>query len=389
MDNHLLSAKIKDTHGLSRNFLPILRIFEINVRMSTYARALLIPTGTDCVVHAVIRCVRRAWLCGVDPYTGKDFEHRRQWMRERLQHLAKVFAIEVCAYSIMSNHSYFVLWCRPSLAAEWSPEEVARRWLQVFGCHGAEPGESAVQRLAGNAARIAEIRARLGSVSWFMRSLNEWIARKANSEDECTGRFWEGRFKCQLLEDDGAVLACMAYVDLNPVRAKMAQSLESSEFTSVYDRITARQARAELAALQAQDTSGETDFAPMTPEQSALVAQAREEAGAAAWLCPFDQNNGHTLLALREEDYLKLRDWTGRCFVHGKQGALPEGMPPLLEKMELDVEQWVESVRRYGGLFHRVAGKLTTLRRKAHELGQHWLVGVRACRCVFREAAAG
>ena len=62
--------------------------------MSTYARALLIPTGMDCVVHAVIRCVRRAWLCGVDPYTGKDFEHRRDWMRERRQHLPEVFAIE-------------------------------------------------------------------------------------------------------------------------------------------------------------------------------------------------------------------------------------------------------------------------------------------------------
>ncbi len=371
--------------------------------MPTSSRRAIIPEGADCVVHAVSRCVRRAWLCGLDPYSGRDYGHRRDWVRERVRELAGVFAIEVCAYAVMSNHSHLVLWCRPSVAETWSPEEVARRWLRLFGrAEGERPGEGVV-KLAADARRVAVCRGRLGSVSWFMRCLNERIARRANAEDGCTGRFWEGRFKCQLLEDEGAVLACMAYVDLNPVRAKLAETLEGSRFTGVHDRLVARRARAALGAAEggnrkAGGKAGKcgkglaAEAGPRPPAQAQLVEAARAAAEADAWLCPMDDPadgaQRPTVLAVSTDSYLALVDWTGRSLVEGKRGALPTELRPILQTMELETGRWVETVAGYGGMFHRVAGRAESLRRKAAAMGRRWLAGVRAGRTAFRSAQA-
>ena len=194
------------------------------------------------VVHCINRCVRRGFLCGVDSLTGKDYEHRRQWMRNRLEFLAGVFGIDVFGFSVMSNHLHVILRNRPDVVKTWSDEEVARRWWNLFPSRRnkdgspAEPAEIDLKVLMADPKVLAELRARLSSVSWFMRCTSEVIARMANAEDECTGRFWEGRFTATVLPDESAIAACMAYVDLNPVRAGLAATPEQSDFTSVKHR---------------------------------------------------------------------------------------------------------------------------------------------------------
>ena len=388
---------------------------ELTLNMPAYARKYLITQGADCLVHAVSRCVRRSWLCGNDPYSGKNFDHRREWVRERAKKLVNHFAVEVLAYAVMANHSHFVLWCRPSVAAGWSAEEVARRWLELFGKRG-DSLETEVARVAPDAEKIAIWRERLGNVSWFMRCLNEWLARKANAEDECTGRFWEGRFKCQLLEDEGAVLACMAYVDLNPVRAKVATCLEESRLTGVHDRICARRARMRLDAMGEESrreakTRREKGFSERTEAQARMVQEARVDAERDRWLCRFREElvrsddrdsapadagtntyyraskTAHTVLSMRFEDYLELLEWTGRCVVVGKRGSLPESSSPVLERLEIDKGNWVDTVQQYGNLYHRVAGNVENLKRKAAEMGQKWLSGQRKSRWVYRQTS--
>ena len=175
-------------------------------------RSRYVKEGEEGVYHCFSRCVRRAFLCGYDPLTGRDFSHRKKLIVDRLRHLAAVFAIEVCAYAIMENHSHVILRLRPDIVAAWSDQEVATRWLELFPQKRRIKGkpipplEEQIQALADCPERIAVLRKRLCSLSWFMGQLNEFIARAANKEDKVTGRFWEGRFKSQALLDEAGLL---------------------------------------------------------------------------------------------------------------------------------------------------------------------------------------
>ncbi len=223
------------------------------------AKKTLVSLDATPYYHCVSRCVRRAFLCGDDSVTGKNFEHRRQWIEDRLLDLTHAFAIDIAAYAIMSNHYHVVLHIDRDRAQQWSPNDVIEHWHHLFN------GSLLSQRFASgevlNAAernalneQINEWRERLMSISWFMRCVNEPIAREANHEDKATGRFWAAhahpcargtcasmhfgsRFKSQALLDEKALAACMAYVDLNPVRAKMAATPEQSSHTSIQQRI--------------------------------------------------------------------------------------------------------------------------------------------------------
>ena len=210
----------------------------------TIGRKFQISLDDTPYYHCIARCVRRAFLCGKDTYSGQDFNHRRAWLVDRLKQQASIFSIDICAYAIMNNHYHVVLRIDRDRVRQWTDAEVLTRWTQLFRgpllvrrqLEGGQLNEVERQTVI----EIARVwRGRLYDVSWFMRCLNEHIARRANAEDECTGRFWEGRFKSQALLDEAALLSCMAYVDLNPVRAGIAASLTDADFTSVSERLRA------------------------------------------------------------------------------------------------------------------------------------------------------
>ena len=153
------------------------------------------------------------------------------------------FAIDICAYAVMSNHYHIVIKLQPEQAEEWDNNVIVDRWMNIY------KGPLLLQRYkAGESLSAAEyatvsdiiqvLKQRLTNISWFMKCLNEPIARQANAEDNCTGHFWEARFKSQALISQEALLSCMAYVDLNPIRAQMADTPETSDYTSIQERIT-------------------------------------------------------------------------------------------------------------------------------------------------------
>ena len=343
------------------------------------ARKDLVPEDEVVLVHAIGRCVRRAWLCGEDPYTGKNFEHRRVWFQDRIKLLSGSFMVDVYAYAVMSNHVHLVMRVDPVRAGQLSDLEVVERWWRLFPKERDASGEAAEmsevwrEQLLRDTELIKVWRKRLGNLSWFMRSLNEFIARRANREDDCTGRFWEGRFTSQRLADEGALLACMAYVDLNPVRAAIAENPEHSEFTSAYDRIHARQAREKLAKSEIEAS----DLSSCSEAQKRAFESARELSSRDSWLVPLTRNGdeqGKTFgqLNVALDEYLQLLDETGRMIREGKTGSISTELAPILERLELDQSRWVENVKRYGSLYHHIAGKLENIASAAQSAGKKW-----------------
>jgi REP element-mobilizing transposase RayT len=278
------------------------------------ARKEIVAADEVSIYHCTTRCVRRAFLCGQDPVTAQDYAHRKAWVVQRLQHLAGVFAVEVCAYAVMSNHVHLILRIRPDVVAQWSDEYVVRRW---GGLHPARclvppdpPAEEQVQATLQNPQRIAELRTRLASLSWFMAQLNEYLARAANAEDEVTGRFWEGRFRCVRLLDEAALLACSVYVDLNPIRARLADTPETSSFTSVFDRIQDLRAAHDAAAdaidsgqdvCPAELATGRSDWlAPIPHADSASRAQSSSPAAPETLACRRASDRGLFSLSVEQ-----------------------------------------------------------------------------------------
>ncbi|WP_422133550.1 transposase [Endozoicomonas sp. ALD040] len=317
------------------------------------ARNTLIDPGTTPYYHCMARCVRQAYLCGENHLTGKNYEHRRQWVVDKLRELVSVFAIEVCAYAVMSNHYHVVLHINQSSARGWSRNQVLHRWTTLFRGPLLVQRHLAADKLGrAELARIdeyaEEYRRRLTDISWFMRCLNEHLAREANKEDQCKGRFWEGRFKSQALLDEAALLTCMTYVDLNPIRAGKVETPEESDYTSIQERVE-------------QVTHSETKNQPLTLKPFCLQGQ-----------------NTDVALPYLLHDYLELVDWSGRIVRADKKGSIPSCTPPILERLEIDPDEWLKTMQ-WNNRFYRAVGRLKAMKAYALEAGQKWLRGLNAC----------
>lgn len=282
----------------------------------TRPRSALVSLEETPYYHCISRCVRRAFLCGQDRFTGRSFNHRKPWLVKRFRVLAKVFAIDIAAYAVMSNHYHLVLHVDQRRSQRWSDDEVIDRWLALYKgsdlVRRYKMGEPLLPAEMNKVLETARIwRDRLASISWFMACLNEYIARKANQEDNCKGRFWEGRFKSKALLDVTALLSTMAYVDLNPVRAGIARNLKGSSFTSIQDRIR------EVAGQQAK-------------EKPSLLAFSESKTPA----------DGIANIPFHLKDYIELVDWTGRIIRNDKRGFIAAKEPRILNTLNLTGQDW-------------------------------------------------
>lgn len=426
--------------------------------MPSRPRKELVDPSQIGVYHCTSRCVRRAFLCGFDEVTKRKFDHRKEWIVDRLQLLASITAIEVCDYAIMNNHYHVILRTRPDIARNWSDEDVARRWILLrrsgrdvhfVYTDGIEVDEAEIKMITADPAKVAEYRRRLMSISWFMAQVNEPVARAANREDKLKGRFWESRFHSQQLLDDAAFLACSIYVDLNPIRAKVVETPEEAEHTSAYNRIKALLAVAQSAnpsepavasidvpktlvdadvitciesasveTIRVDDSQPDTSNPPKSSEAKARKPVESPD----AWLCKLTLDEGPNvslddglsitasrvvpddptvigpekilikppvrasnrgMLPITVEKYLSLLDWTGRSIRAGSKGSIPADLAPILERLGLNGEHWVDTIKNFGKMFKRASGRPISLTEAAKRSGQLWFQGASSSRVAF------
>ena len=234
-----------------------------------------------------------------------------------------------------------------------SPKDVVRRWHQLF-----KPKEVSQKFINGEHLESHELnqidvlidtwRKRLYDISWFMKVLNENIARRANKEDECSGHFWEARYKSQALLDEKAVLSAMTYVDLNPIRAAMAATPENSDHTSIKLRLEYWKNK----AMQKLDDQNET----LQPKS----------------LMPFVGNLRQPMpkgLIFNLIDYIELVDWTGRIIRDDKRGAIVASTPPILQRLDISTEHWIELSTKFESRFKGIAGSAQSIKALCAHFG--------------------
>ncbi len=238
----------------------------------------------------------------------------------------------------MSNHYHLVL--KANSTSNWTEQRVLITWAGLFDlpllCERFVRGEHMSKPELDYVYRQADVyRKRLMDISWFMKCLNEYISKRANIEDKCTGHFWESRFKSQALLDERALLTCMAYVDLNPIRAAMASSPETSDYTSIQERI--------------KDKS------------SKLLAFGKG-----------DDDLPYSLSA-----YLDLVDYTGRAIVANKRGFIPPELPHILERLNLNPDTWLDELNSFKSIGITAVGTVDQLKDFCKQVGKEFAVGLK------------
>ena len=257
------------------------------------------------------------------------------------------FAVDVCGYAILDNHLHVVLRLNEGVSAEWSDEEVVRRWGELFPPRGKDreplPVTKAwVKSKLADSKWVATARERLNSLGWFMKCVKEPLARMANREDECRGTFWEGRFKSIAILDEEALLTTLAYVDLNPLAAGIAKTPEESDHTSVKARIDHCREQGNLAAVVAdagdgrnmQDAAVEDETFWLPP-----IEDRREHGGVAVGLCATMNLSG----------YLQLLDWSSRLLRRGK-ARVPREVADVLSRLDTNADAWGTRLLKLAGV---------------------------------------
>lgn len=332
-------------------------------------------------IHIYNRSVRRAFLCGNDFLSGRDYSHRKEWLQSRMEELASIFAFDIATFAIQSNHFHLVVRSRPDIVRTWTDKEAVLKNLRLAGDRWfLEDGsqrkstQAEVERILKDQNEIARIRTKLSNVSSLMSYFNRSIACRCNREDRVSGCFWDGRFSHTVLKSPEAILTCMLYVDLNLVRSRAANSVADSEFTGIFQRIADLRIHAATEELNLgggaeggieRNNPDASEVTLLVVALSELHRWERRDNTFSGWLSPIEIDertdrigpdvdpNGRRasqkgFLNLSLAKYLEILDVTGRSVRMDGKGAIESTDLPTFRQLGLEPSGLYESVVSYG-----------------------------------------
>ena len=271
--------------------------------MARLSRAEIFDPSEIVAVHTMARTNRRCFLLGEDQFTGKNFDHRKRWIEDKLKQLAANFGIDVLAFSCLSNHLHLVLRSRPDVVKTWDDTEVARRWWSLC------PQRKIKSEIDGKKNRVPV-------------EPTEW--------------------------------------DLNPIRAALAETLEASDYTSVQRRIESLKENVE--AINDSNVSNAATIVNRADDfLSPISIDERNYPLAAQPSRSGKRCSDKGFLALADAEYLTILDWIARDTIAGKRGQTPVEAPLVFERLGIDAQEWSRMVKDFGRTFKNVAGKPTSI----------------------------
>jgi len=333
--------------------------------MARIPRKELVASGQVSVFHTVNHCLPPAQIAGTERKTGRNLEHRREFLIERLRPQSQQFCVEVLAFAIDTHRMQLVLRTRPDLVKQLTDGEIARRYLSTIPPkHGFDqemppPTPTEIRALVANRALFARARTRISDLSWFISQLAESIARNSNRESGLTGKFWEGRFNCRPILDSTGLALAAAHCDLAPLWAGEAQTLSACKGTSLAPRLQA--ARSGTAAWL-------TSIAAEPGRKPAAQRPPRIPAGRVSGI------------PLNDGEYREILEWTAREIASRSPGRFPEQLADHFIRLELSPDSWIGLLREYDDIFKRAIGTPESLEKLIRKTGGQHLQGANRVR---------
>ncbi len=318
----------------------------------TTARSSQICLESTPWYHCTTRCVRRAFLCGIDSLSQRNFNHRKQWIEDRILKVSSVFCIDIGAYAVMDNHYHVVLKVDTERANSLSDYEVLQRWSGLYKLSNTAKKRLNHEALSDNEQLslqqdLIKWKHELCNISRFMAEINQYIARRANTEDGCKGRFWEARFHSQAILDDDALLRTLIYVDLNPYRAGLTEIPSAADHTSIKRR----------------QQSTNTAFVPFQAASQSAKADVKNLIKISTGM----------QLPISLPDYLNLLNWTASYLNHQPGEPRNLDQPSCFESLNFSKDQWLRTQSAKIHWHQKALGSKLSLRKYCRSLKKHWI----------------